>query len=131
MLSCYRGRTTCPNCLGGRLKKEANWVKINGRSITDLVQMPIGNLLEWFRNLQLSEYEQKVSKRLLTEITNRLDYLCQVGLQYLTLNRQSNSLSGGESQRISLTTAIGSSLVGSLYILDEPSIGLHSRDTQG
>ena len=130
MLSCYRGRTTCPDCRGGRLKKEANWVKINGRSITDLVQMPIGNLLEWFRNLQLSEYEQKVSKRLLTEITNRLDYLCQVGLQYLTLNRQSNSLSGGESQRISLTTAIGSSLVGSLYILDEPSIGLHSRDTQ-
>ena len=130
MLSCYRGRTTCPDCRGGRLKKEANWVKINGRSISDLVQMPIGNLLEWFRNLQLSEYEQKVSKRLLTEITNRLDYLCQVGLQYLTLNRQSNSLSGGESQRISLTTAIGSSLVGSLYILDEPSIGLHSRDTQ-
>lgn len=130
MLSCYRGRTTCPDCRGGRLKKEANWVKINGRSITDLVQMPIGNLLEWFRNLQLSEYEQKVSKRLLTEITNRLDYLCQVGLQYLTLNRQSNSLSGGESQRTSLTTAIGSSLVGSLYILDEPSIGLHSRDTQ-
>ena len=130
MLSCYRGRTTCPDCRGGRLKKEANWVKINGRSITDLVQMPIGNLLEWFRNLQLSEYEQKVSKRLLTEITNRLDFLCQVGLQYLTLNRQSNSLSGGESQRISLTTAIGSSLVGSLYILDEPSIGLHSRDTQ-
>lgn len=130
MQSCYRGRTTCPDCRGGRLKKEANWVKINGRSITDLVQMPIGNLLEWFRNLQLSEYEQKVSKRLLTEITNRLDYLCQVGLQYLTLNRQSNSLSGGESQRISLTTAIGSSLVGSLYILDEPSIGLHSRDTQ-
>ena len=130
MLSCYRGRTTCPDCRGGRLKKEANWVKINGRSITDLVQMPLGNLLEWFRNLQLSEYEQKVSKRLLTEITNRLDYLCQVGLQYLTLNRQSNSLSGGESQRISLTTAIGSSLVGSLYILDEPSIGLHSRDTQ-
>ena len=130
MLSCYRGRTTCPDCRGGRLKKEANWVKINGRSITDLVQMPIGNLLEWFRNLQLSEYEQKVSKRLLTEITNRLNYLCQVGLQYLTLNRQSNSLSGGESQRICLTTAIGSSLVGSLYILDEPSIGLHSRDTQ-
>ena len=130
MLSCYRGRATCPDCRGGRLKKEVNWVKINGRSITDLVQMPIGNLLEWFRNLQLSEYEQKVSKRLLTEITNRLDYLCQVGLQYLTLNRQSNSLSGGESQRISLTTAIGSSLVGSLYILDEPSIGLHSRDTQ-
>ena len=130
MLSCYRGRTTCPDCRGGRLKKEANWVKINGRSITDLVQMSIGNLQEWFRSLQLSEYEQKVSKRLLTEITNRLDYLCQVGLQYLTLNRQSNSLSGGESQRISLTTAIGSSLVGSLYILDEPSIGLHSRDTQ-
>ncbi len=130
MLSCYRGRTTCPDCHGGRLKKEANWVKINGRSITDLVQMPIGNLLEWFKTLQLSEHNQKVSKRLISEITNRLEYLCQVGLQYLTLARPSNTLSGGESQRISLTTAIGSSLVGSLYILDEPSIGLHSRDTQ-
>lgn len=130
MLSCYRGKTICPDCHGGRLKKEANWVKINGRSITDLIQMPIGNLLEWFKKLQTSENEQNVSKRLLTEIINRLDYLCQVGLQYLTLNRPSNTLSGGESQRISLTTAIGSSLVGSLYILDEPSIGLHSRDTQ-
>ena len=130
MLSCYRGRTVCPDCHGGRLKKQANWVKINGRSITDLTQMPLGNLLEWFKDLQLSEHDQKISKRLITEITNRLDYLCQVGLQYLTLNRPSNTLSGGESQRISLTTAIGSSLVGSLYILDEPSIGLHSRDTQ-
>lgn len=129
MLSCYRGKTVCPECHGGRLKKEANWVKIDGRSITDLVQMPVGSLLEWFGHLQLSEYEQKVSRRLITEITNRLRYLCEVGLQYLTLNRQSNTLSGGESQRISLTTALGSSLVGSLYILDEPSIGLHSRDT--
>ena len=129
MLSCYRGKTVCPECHGGRLKKEANWVKIDGHSITDLVQMPVGSLLEWFGHLQLSEYEQKVSRRLVTEITNRLHYLCEVGLQYLTLNRQSNTLSGGESQRISLTTALGSSLVGSLYILDEPSIGLHSRDT--
>ncbi len=129
MMSRYRGKTTCPDCHGTRLKKEATWVKINGRSITDLVQMPIVNLKDWFDNIQLDEHDTEVSKRLLTEIKNRLLFLCEVGLGYLTLNRQSNTLSGGESQRINLTTSLGSSLVGSLYILDEPSIGLHSRDT--
>lgn len=129
MMSRYRGKTICPDCRGGRLKKESNWVKVGGRSITDLVQMPIASLLLWLQQLELTDYEREVSRRLMTEITNRLNYLCQVGLGYLTLNRQSNTLSGGESQRISLTTALGSSLVGSLYILDEPSIGLHSRDT--
>lgn len=130
MMSHYRGRTICPTCHGTRLKKEANWVKINGRSITDLVQMPVNELREWFKNLELDEHDSLVSKRLLTEISNRLGFLCDVGLGYLTLNRPANTLSGGESQRISLTTSLGSSLVGSLYILDEPSIGLHSRDTQ-
>ena len=129
MLSRYRGKTLCPDCHGSRLRKEASWVKIAGRSITDLVQMPILNLAQWFKDLELDEHDCAVGKRLLTEINNRLHYLCQVGLGYLTLNRQSNTLSGGESQRINLTTALGSSLVGSLYILDEPSIGLHSRDT--
>lgn len=129
MLSRYRGKTLCPDCHGSRLRKEASWVKIAGRSITDLVQMPILNLAQWFKDLELDEHDRTVGKRLLTEINNRLHYLCQVGLGYLTLNRQSNTLSGGESQRINLTTALGSSLVGSLYILDEPSIGLHSRDT--
>ncbi len=129
MMSRYRGKTTCPDCHGTRLKKEATWVKINGRSITDLVQTPIVNLKDWFDNIQLDEHDTEVSKRLLTEIKNRLLFLCEVGLGYLTLNRQSNTLSGGESQRINLTTSLGSSLVGSLYILDEPSIGLHSRDT--
>ncbi len=129
MLSRYRGKTICPDCHGTRLKKEASWVKIDGRSITDLVQMPIDSLYQWFIHLSLSEHEQKVAKRLLTEITSRLKYLKEVGLGYLTLNRKSNTLSGGESQRINLTTSLGSSLVGSLYILDEPSIGLHSRDT--
>lgn len=129
MMSRYRGKTTCPDCHGTRLKKEATWVKINGRSITDLVQTPIVNLKDWFDHLQLDEHDTEVSKRLLTEIKNRLLFLCEVGLGYLTLNRQSNTLSGGESQRINLTTSLGSSLVGSLYILDEPSIGLHSRDT--
>lgn len=129
MLSRYRGKTLCPDCHGSRLRKEASWVKIAGRSITDLVQMPILNLAQWFKDLELDEHDRAVGKRLLTEINNRLHYLCQVGLGYLTLNRQSNTLSGGESQRINLTTALGSSLVGSLYILDEPSIGLHSRDT--
>ena len=112
-----------------RLKKEATWVKINGRSITDLVEIPIGNLKEWFDHLELNEHEKEISKLLLIEIKTRLNFLCEVGIQYLTLNRQSNTLSGGESQRINLTTSLGSSLVGSLYILDEPSIGLHSRDT--
>ena len=129
MMSRYRGKTACPECRGTRLKKEANYVKINGKSISNLVEMPIVNLKQWFDNLTLDEHEAKISKRLLAEINNRINYLVDVGLGYLTLNRPSNSLSGGESQRINLTTALGSSLVGSLYILDEPSIGLHSRDT--
>lgn len=129
MMSRYRGKTTCPECKGTRLKKEANYVKINGMSISNLVEMPIANLKQWFDNLQLDEHEQEISRRLLVEINNRLRFLVEVGLGYLTLNRTSSSLSGGESQRINLTTALGSSLVGSLYILDEPSIGLHSRDT--
>ena len=129
MMSRYRGKTVCPDCHGTRLKQEATWVKIGGRSITDLVEMSVSNLEEWFRQLELTEHEQEVGKRLLTEIHSRLNFLCEVGLGYLTLNRLSNSLSGGESQRINLTTSLGSSLVGSLYILDEPSIGLHSRDT--
>ena len=129
MLNRYRGKTTCPDCHGTRLKKEATWVKIDGMSIADLVEMPIGKLKTWFDNLQLNDYDAKIAARLLTEINNRLQFLLDVGLHYLTLNRQSNTLSGGESQRIQLTTSLGSSLVGSLYILDEPSIGLHSRDT--
>ena len=129
MLSRYRGKTTCPKCHGTRLKPEADYVKIGGRSITDLVQMPINRLKEWFDQLQLTEQEQQIGQRLLTEINSRLQFLLDVGLGYLTLNRMSNTLSGGESQRINLTTSLGSSLVGSLYILDEPSIGLHSRDT--
>ena len=129
MMSRYRGKTVCPDCHGTRLKKEAEWVKIAGRSISDLVDMPIVNLKEWFDNLTLDTHDAEVSKRLLVEIKNRLQFLVDVGLGYLTLNRRSNSLSGGESQRINLTTSLGSSLVGSLYILDEPSIGLHSRDT--
>jgi excinuclease ABC, A subunit len=129
MLSRFRGKTICPDCHGTRLKKEANYVKIGGKSITELVEMSIVNLSEWFRKLELSEHEKEISKRLLTEITHRLQFLLDVGLGYLTLNRLSNTLSGGESQRINLTTNLGSSLVGSVYILDEPSIGLHSRDT--
>ena len=129
MLSRYRGKTNCPKCHGTRLKPKANYVKIGGRSITDLVQMPIVRLKQWFDHLELTEQEQQIGKRLLTEINSRLQFLLDVGLGYLTLNRMSNSLSGGESQRINLTTSLGSSLVGSLYILDEPSIGLHSRDT--
>lgn len=130
MMSRYRGRTTCPTCHGTRLKKEASWVKINGMSITDLVEMSITNLHTWFKQLALDDHDAEIGKRLLTEINNRLQFLIDVGLGYLTLNRQSNTLSGGESQRINLTTSLGSSLVGSLYILDEPSIGLHSRDTK-
>lgn len=129
MLSRYRGKTVCPVCHGTRLKKEATWVKIGGMSIVDLVEMPVSNLKVWFDNLQISENEAKIAKRLLAEIRSRLQFLLDVGLGYLTLNRASNTLSGGESQRINLTTSLGSSLVGSLYILDEPSIGLHSRDT--
>ena len=130
MMSRYRGRTTCPTCHGTRLKREASWVKINGMSITDLVEMSISNLHAWFKQLALDDHDAEIGKRLLTEINNRLQFLIDVGLGYLTLNRQSNTLSGGESQRINLTTSLGSSLVGSLYILDEPSIGLHSRDTK-
>ena len=130
MMSRYRGRTTCPTCHGTRLKREASWVKINGMSITDLVEMSITNLHAWFKQLALDDHDAEIGKRLLTEINNRLQFLIDVGLGYLTLNRQSNTLSGGESQRINLTTSLGSSLVGSLYILDEPSIGLHSRDTK-
>ena len=129
MLSRYRGKTACPQCHGTRLKPEADYVKIGGRSITDLVQMPVNVLKQWFDKVELTEQEQQIGRRLLTEINSRLQFLLDVGLGYLTLNRMSNSLSGGESQRINLTTSLGSSLVGSLYILDEPSIGLHSRDT--
>ena len=129
MMSRFRGKTICPDCHGTRLKKEANYVKIGGKSITELVEMSVTNLSAWFAHLELTEHEKSVSKRLMAEITNRLQFLLDVGLGYLTLNRLSNSLSGGESQRINLTTSLGSSLVGSVYILDEPSIGLHSRDT--
>lgn len=129
MMSRYRGKTVCPDCHGTRLRKEATWVKVGGKSITELVEMPIINLKDWFDHLQLTEHEEQIAKRLLTEIKNHVGFLAEVGLGYLTLNRQSNTLSGGESQRINLTTSLGSSLVGSLYILDEPSIGLHSRDT--
>lgn len=130
LLSRYRGKTTCPVCHGSRLKKEATWVKVGGMSITELVEMPVCNLKRWFDNLQLEEHEAIIAKRLLAEINSRLQFLLDVGLGYLTLNRPSNTLSGGESQRINLTTNLGSSLVGSAYILDEPSIGLHSRDTE-
>ncbi len=129
MLSRFRGKTSCPDCHGTRLRKEANYVKIGGKSITELVDMPITHLKEWFAHLELTDHEKDISKRLLVEINNRLQFLLDVGLGYLTLNRPSNTLSGGESQRINLTTSLGSSLVGSVYILDEPSIGLHSRDT--
>ncbi|MBQ2209187.1 MAG: excinuclease ABC subunit UvrA [Prevotella sp.] len=129
MMSRYRGKTTCSKCHGSRLKPEADYVKIGGRSISDLVQIPVIRLKQWFDSLDLTEQEQQIGRRLLTEIYSRLQFLLDVGLGYLTLNRMSNSLSGGESQRINLTTSLGSSLVGSLYILDEPSIGLHSRDT--
>ena len=129
MLARYRGKTTCPKCHGTRLKPEAEYVKIDGRSITDLVQMPVVRLKQWFDRLELNEHDAEVGKRLLAEITSRMQFLLDVGLGYLTLNRLSNTLSGGESQRINLCTSLGSSLVGSLYILDEPSIGLHSRDT--
>ncbi|MBQ5728984.1 MAG: excinuclease ABC subunit UvrA [Bacteroidaceae bacterium] len=129
MLARYRGKTICPECRGGRLKKEAEYVKVGGKSITDLVRMPVSELQTFFATLSLSEHDAQVAERLLQEIRSRLDFLVNVGLGYLTLDRLSNSLSGGESQRINLATSLGSSLVGSLYILDEPSIGLHSRDT--
>ncbi|MCD8289579.1 MAG: excinuclease ABC subunit UvrA [Prevotella sp.] len=129
MLSRFRGKTICPECRGLRLKKEATYVKVGGRDITQLAAMPIAELKSWFDALQLPGHEAEIAKRLLTEIRSRLQFLLDVGLGYLTLNRASNTLSGGESQRINLTTSLGSALVGSLYILDEPSIGLHSRDT--
>ena len=130
MLSRYRGKTVCPDCHGKRLRPEANYVKINGKSITELATMSISSLKEFFTNLKLSESESFIAERLLIEIRNRINFLMEVGLGYLTLNRASNTLSGGEAQRINLATSLGSSLVGSTYILDEPSIGLHSRDTQ-
>ena len=130
MLARYRGKTVCPKCHGTRLRPEANYVKVGGKSITELVNISVSELLPWVESLNLNEHEEKIAKRILTEIRNRLQYLLDVGLGYLTLNRTSNSLSGGESQRINLATSLGSSLVGSLYILDEPSIGLHSRDTE-
>ena len=130
MLSRYRGKTKCNNCSGKRLRKEANYIKINGATITDLVDLPLNELAIFFKNIALNDYETKIAKRLLTEINTRLEFLANVGLNYLSLNRRSNTLSGGESQRINLATSLGSSLVGSMYILDEPSIGLHPKDTE-
>jgi excinuclease ABC subunit A len=129
MLSRYRGKTVCPECRGTRLKKQAGYVRVAGRSIQELVVMPVSELLIFFRDIRLSSHDAKVARRILTEVRSRLEYLCDVGLGYLTLNRLSSTLSGGESQRINLATSLGSNLVGSLYILDEPSIGLHPRDT--
>ena len=130
MLARYRGKSLCPKCKGSRLKQNASYVKIHGKNISDLVRMPIAELHQWFMHLTLSETDRLIAKRLLHEINNRLKFMVEIGLGYLTLDRRSNTLSGGESQRINLATSLGSSLVGSLYILDEPSIGLHSRDTQ-
>lgn len=130
LLSRYKGKTICPQCNGTRIKKEMSWVKIGGKSIQELVLMPISDLINFFNKIELTSYEKNIAKRLLPDIQNRLNFLKNVGLSYLTLNRLSSSLSGGESQRINLATSLGSSLVGSLYILDEPSIGLHSRDTE-
>lgn len=130
MLSRYRGKTKCHSCKGKRLRIEASYVKIEGKTISDLVDLPIRNLVAFFKEMKLSEFDQKVAKRLLIEINNRLNFLVDVGLEYLTLNRNSATLSGGESQRINLATSLGSSLVGSMYILDEPSIGLHPKDTE-
>lgn len=129
MLSRYRGKTVCPDCKGSRLRKDASYVKINDKSIVDVVLMPLATILDFFNHLKLSPNDEKIAKRLLAEIVNRVLYLNNVGLGYLTLNRLSNTLSGGESQRINLATSLGSSLVGSVYVLDEPSIGLHPRDT--
>ena len=130
MLSRYRGKTICNNCKGKRLRKEATYVKVNGASIQELVALPLDKVTDFFDNLKLNKYDQKIAKRLLIEINNRLEFLNNVGLSYLSLNRKSNTLSGGESQRINLATSLGSSLVGSMYILDEPSIGLHPKDTE-
>ena len=130
MLSRYRGKTKCTICKGKRLRKETNYIKVGQKTISDLVELPIKNLIPFFTSLQISEYDIQVAKRLLIEINSRLEFLQKVGLDYLTLNRNSASLSGGESQRINLATSLGSSLVGSMYILDEPSIGLHPKDTE-
>ena len=130
MLSRYRGKTKCTECDGFRLRKEATYIKIDKKNITELIELPIIDLVYFFKNLKLNQHDKKIGKRLLNEISNRLQYLFDVGLGYLTLNRNSNTLSGGESQRINLATSLGSSLVGSMYILDEPSIGLHSKDTE-
>ena len=130
MLSRYRGKTKCNTCKGKRLRIEASYVKINGKTVSDLVDLPIHHLVDFFKNIDLNEYEKQIAKRLLIEINNRLSFLTEVGLDYLTLNRNSATLSGGESQRINLATSLGSSLVGSMYILDEPSIGLHPKDTE-
>ena len=130
MLSRYRGKTKCTSCNGKRLRHETNFVKINEKTISDLVTLPLDELSDFFKNIQLNKYEAKIGKRLLAEINNRLQFLTNVGLSYLTINRTSNTLSGGESQRINLATSLGSSLVGSMYILDEPSIGLHPEDTE-
>jgi excinuclease ABC subunit A len=130
MLSRYRGKTKCHTCKGKRLRIEASYVKINDKTVSDLVDLPIKKLVAFFSEINLNEFDQKVAKRLLTEINNRLNFLVEVGLDYLTLNRNSSTLSGGESQRINLATSLGSSLVGSMYILDEPSIGLHPKDTE-
>lgn len=130
LLSRYRGRTVCPDCRGSRLRKDAAYVKVNETSIIDLVLMPLSQVIDFFKGLQLEDHQYKIAKRILKEIENRLDYLDQVGLGYLTLNRVSSTLSGGEYQRIKLATSLGSALVGSMYILDEPSIGLHPRDTE-
>ena len=130
MLSRYRGKTKCPICKGKRLRKEANYITVSGKTISELVDLSVKRLIPFFKELSLSEYDQKVAKRLLLEINNRLAFLSDVGLDYLTLNRNSSTLSGGESQRINLATSLGSSLVGSMYILDEPSIGLHPKDTE-
>ncbi len=130
LLSRYRGKTTCDVCEGKRLRMETQNVKINGKTLMNLVDLPLDELQEFIKNISLTNFEQQIAKRLLIEITNRLQFLLDVGLGYLTLNRASNTLSGGESQRINLATSLGSSLVGSIYILDEPSIGLHSKDTE-
>jgi excinuclease ABC subunit A len=130
MLSRYRGKTKCTTCNGSRLREETNYVKINDKTISELVTLPLDELSDFFKNIELDKYELKIGKRLLTEINNRLQFLTDVGLSYLTINRASNTLSGGESQRINLATSLGSSLVGSMYILDEPSIGLHPKDTE-
>lgn len=130
MLSRYRGKTICPTCKGKRLRKETAYVKVGGKSLTELVDLPLDELQVFFNTLKLNDYETQVAKRILLEIKNRIEFLINVGLSYLTINRTSNTLSGGESQRINLATSLGSSLVGSMYILDEPSIGLHSKDTE-